>query len=322
MTGHSWTHMTLSEIFADPLDPGRSLQLNNKYWPGEKFGLLGVIADAEAILEEGKPGATARHLQHLRRFFPGDRFFAKFLGRLHRLSLFRSQFGCVSGHLDLSQQTIEANLYRGPETRASYPLRRANADDLGSLIKDTVATYKAQYGRDIVRTHCTVRFAKPDERQLDVTGHGVLSDYHNDEYKGISTIVYLCDVKDENGAFSFIRGSHLVPRSLILSAIHQCVAFDMALTTPHELTSVPLEFRGSPGIGNFIENDKADIAYRFLEIVEGRAGTFATFNGQYLLHRGGKPLSGSRTAVFFQPEGLLRHKVASVRSRLYELANR
>ncbi len=317
--------MTLSETFSNPLDPERSIQLNNRYWPGDKFSLVGIIADAEAMLSGGELVAAARHLHRLKKCFPEERLFEKFLRRLHRLRLYRSQFGYVTGRLELDSDAIAANRYSGPATRAEYALARRG--EFAGLIGETVRIYKSQYGGDLVRTRCTVRFAKPDERQIDVTGHGPLSDVHNDEYKGISTIVYLNDVKEESdGAFAFVEGSHLVPRSLVLSALHQCVAFDMKLdigrATPEQIGCVPLEFRGSPALGNFLDDDKVKVVKASLKVLNGPVGTFVSFNGQYLLHRGGKPLSGSRTAAFLQPIGALRHKAASVGSLLYAKANK
>jgi hypothetical protein len=307
--------MTLSETFDDPFVPSRSLQLNNRYWPGAKFSLIDVIRDAENVLESGDIVTTARMLGPLKPHFRSDEYFQRFLRRLHRLSLFKSSFGCVTGRIELPASAVAANRYSGPATRASYAL--SSVASFAKLIAENAAIYKASYGRDFLRTNTTVRFAMPDESQADIKNFGPLSDFHNDEYKGISTIVYLGDVTDENGAFSYIEGSHEVKRSLILSAIHQCVEFDMLVTTPEALASFPLEFRGSMGIGNFLEDDKVRTVLEFSRVVEGPVGTFVTFNGQYVLHRGGKPLSGTRTAAFLQPEGLVRHKMKSVRSLVF-----
>jgi hypothetical protein len=307
--------MVLSEIFDDPFVPSRSIQLNNKYWPGSTFTLLDMLRDAEKVLRSGDVVTTAHRLRSLKAHFRSDDFFRKFLRRLHRLALFKSSFGCVTGRIDLPASAVAANRYTGPDTRASYPL--SNVGSFERLIEENAAIYKKSYGRDLLRTNTTVRFAMPDERQADILNYGSLSDYHNDEYKGVSTIIYLCDVTEANGAFSYIEGSHDVPRSLVLSAIHQCVEFDMLITTPESLAGLPLEFRGSMGIGNFLDDDKVATLSRFRRTVEGPTGTFVTFNGQYVLHRGGKPLSGTRTAAFLQPEGLLRHKMTSVRSIVF-----
>jgi hypothetical protein len=196
-----------------------------------------------------------------------------------------------------------------------------NARAFHNLQKCTAAIYKDQYGYDLLRINRTVRFAIPDERQADLERYGPLSDYHNDEYKGVSTIVYLSKVTDENGAFSYIRGSERIPRSLVLTALHQCVEFDMRLTDPEQLRAVPLEFRGSLAIGNFLEDDKVRVVLGFRETLEGGVGTYVTFNGQYVLHRGGKPKAGSRTAAFFQPVGVACHRLQSIASMLFSAAN-
>lgn len=304
--------MELSTLYSDPLDPSRSIQLNNRYWPGDRFQLLTLIREAEGLVARGDLASAGRELQRLRKHFKHDMFYRRFMFRLHRLRTFRSSFGHRKGRIEVDDDVIRANAYAGAETRASYPL--ASARHFEELVRETTNIYRDQYGRDLIGVNCTVRFAKPDSRQLEVTEHGPLSDYHNDEMKGVTTVVYLSDVKDSNGAFSFIPGSHLIPRSLILTAIHQVVDFDMGLRTTEQLTAVPLEFRGSACIGNFLDEEKVDVLYNAREVLEGDVGTFVTFNGQYVLHRGGKPTVGTRTAAFIQPEGLLRHKLKSVYS--------
>ena len=306
---------TLAEMFDRPLDPARSIQLNNRYWPGASFQLLGLIDEAEQLVAQNELRAAARLLQRLRSCFKTDRFFVSFLRRLHRLRTFRSQFGLVRGRVEVDPESHAANRYTGNATRASYALQRRAM--FAPLIDQTVAEYRRQYGVDVVLTHCSVRFARPDERQVDVTAYGPLSDYHNDEYKGITTIVYLSTVDEERGAFAFIRDSQMIPRSLVLTAAHQCVEFDMHLTRPEQLEVLPLELRGSVGLGNFLEPDKVATLLAFREVLEGDVGTYVMFNGQYLLHRGGKPLSGDRTAAFFAPVGLMRHRLRSVGSLMF-----
>jgi len=308
----------LSEIFGDPLQPDRSLQLNNKYWPGERFNLLSPLGEAEALVMAGEFTAAARQLKWLQNYFP-TKVFTKFLRRLHRLHLFKASFGCITGRVELADEVIVANAYSGSSTRASYPLARA--DLFEPVLAQTKQLYRQQYGYDVLSVNKTVRFAIPDERRVDVEDFGPLSDYHNDEYKGITTIVYMTQVKDENGAFSYIRGSELVRRSLVLSAIHQCVEFDLGLRTPEQLAPLPLEFRGSLALGNFLDHEKVPIVLGYREVVEGAVGTFVTFSGQYLVHRGGKPVTGHRTAAFFQPEGKLRHKMKSVTSLLFSVTH-
>jgi hypothetical protein len=306
----------LEQAFNDPFDPRVSIQLNNRHWPGERYALIGLLREAESAVRGGNLAAAANQLERLRPHFQSA--YTKFLQRLHRLHTFRSSFGYDIGRVELSGEVIAANRYAGPDSRASYPL--ANVGGFADLVSRTRSLYRAEYGSDLVKMNCSVRFARPDASQADITDFGDLSDYHNDEYKGISTIVYLSDVSEDNGAFSYIRGSHLIPRSLVLTAIHQCVEFDLGFKTPEQLASLPLEFRGSVGIGNFLDHDKLEAVKRCRQALEGPAGTYVTFNGQYVLHRGGKPLSGTRVAAFFQPEGVLRHKLSGARSRLFAMA--
>jgi hypothetical protein len=312
--------MVLSEIFCDPLEPSASIQLNNKYWPGDKFTYLSLIADAEATVKTNSIGAAARQLRTFKQFFGSDSIYGKFLQRLHRLHSSRSHFGCEVGKIELPGEVLEANRYTGSEKYAVYPLKMEPA--FSRLDENTRFRYRSEYGLDILKMNRTVRFAMPGEKVADIQDYGPLSDYHNDEYKGISTICYLSDVNEEDsGAFSFLRGSELIPRSLVLLAIHQCVFFDMQLRTPEQLKAVPLEFRGSTGVGNFLDDDKVRTLSRFREVLLGPSGTYISFNGQYLLHRGGKPVSGSRTAAFLQPEGMLRLKLRGLRSHLFGLTH-
>jgi hypothetical protein len=145
---------------------------------------------------------------------------------------------------------------------------------------------------------------------------GPMSDYHNDELKGITCVIYLSDVKRENGAFSFIQGSENIPRSSVLTAIHQTVCFDMKITNPDEMKCVPLEFRSTPLIGNFLESEKIEALLHKETVLEGGAGKTIIFNGQKLIHRGGKPNSGSRYAAFLAMEGCVVHKIKSLISQI------
>src|SRR5437879_8960925 len=103
--------MTLKEIFSDPLDPNRSVQLNNRYWPSERFTLLNLIGDAEALVNSRGIRAATAQLRQLKRFFASEHLFARFLRRLHRLHLYRSEFGYASGRVDLGDAVIQATRY-------------------------------------------------------------------------------------------------------------------------------------------------------------------------------------------------------------------
>jgi len=255
----------LKELFSDVFDPRVSFQLNNRYWPGERWNLIGQIADCEAALREGGPSACVRPLRSLRRHFPSDAIFTRLLHRIHRLHTQKSLFSYESGHVEVSSDALAANSYHGSEPMAVYDMARPEA--FASVERQALRIYRREYGVDFLRVNRTVRFAMPSDRTRDVTQHGELSDFHNDEYKGISTIIYFSSVKVENGAFSFIEGSELIPRSVILTAIHQCVEFDMGLSGPEQLGVIPLEFRGSMAAGNYLDHDKIDTLCHFRRIL-------------------------------------------------------
>ena len=61
----------------------------------------------------------------------------------------------------MSEDALRSNQYGGAATRASYPL--SSKECFRGLMAKTAAIYTNQYGRDILRLNCTVRFAKPDE---------------------------------------------------------------------------------------------------------------------------------------------------------------
>ena len=44
--------MNLDEIFNNPFDPNKSIQLNNKYWPTENYKILNLLEDCEASISE------------------------------------------------------------------------------------------------------------------------------------------------------------------------------------------------------------------------------------------------------------------------------
>lgn len=101
----------------------------------------------------------------------------------------------------------------------------------------------------------------------------------------------------------------------MLRALHQVVDFDLRLSTPEQVATLPLEMRGGMGIGNYLDDDKKDIVRNARVDVLGKPGEGIIFNGFETLHRGGKPLSGSRTALFISTRG---HVNMRVKKALYD----
>ena len=73
--------------------------------------------------------------------------------------------------------------------------------------------------------HRQIRLAFPDDKRTEgITRWGDLSDFHIDEAKGITTMIYLSDVLNPSeGAFQYVENSEKMPRSRVLTAAHICV---------------------------------------------------------------------------------------------------
>ena len=309
------TKMNLAETFDSPLDPSRSIQLNNRHWPAEKYTHLHLLQDCEASMVNNNIDSKAASFRHLSRLFDNDFLFQKMLRRLGKIRCFNSSFGYLTKDIPIKRALIEQLAYMEERGVSVAPL--PSIEKLGELSKIAKNIYLSEYGWDIVVTHKSVRFARPQaERVEEITTYGSMSDFHNDELKGITSIVYLTEVKLENGAFSFIAGSESIPRSSLLTAIHQTVCFDMGLFRPDQMTCIPLEFRCTPLIGNFLDSEKVKILLENLVVFEGPPGKAIVFNGQKLIHRGGKPLAGTRYAAFVAIEGKLIHKARSYISQI------
>src|SRR5690242_21938738 len=61
---------TAVEQFNDPLDPRRSLQLNNRYWKGESFQHLDVLREADDDAHHGRLKALRKSLKPVKKLLP------------------------------------------------------------------------------------------------------------------------------------------------------------------------------------------------------------------------------------------------------------
>lgn len=302
--------MNLAETFNDPFDPDRSIQLNNKYWPTERYQLLGLLQECEELIIGKRIDSRAVPFIKLRKLIADDVYFEKMLRRLGRILCFQSDFGYVLETVQVEEELLSNIAYMKERNIENAILPKSgNLDKLAETVRKK---YLKEYGFDIVAKHKTVRYSGVQV----VPDYGPMSDFHNDELKGITCVVYLSDVKRENGAFSFISGSEKIPRSALLTAIHQTVCLDMGMTRPDQMQKLLLEFRGTPIIGNFVEPEKRDILLQNLVVFEGGPGEAIIFNGQQVIHRGGKPESGWRYAAFIAMEGKFVHKIRSYISQV------
>ena len=306
--------MDLAEAFNQPFDPNRSIQLNNKYWSSDKYTILNLLEDCEASISEQGIDSRSAPLIHLKKLFPKEIYYQKMIRRLSKLLCFQSNFGHMIQSFPVSSRLIEKISYSGDQDSFSMPL--PSEEKFKKLSRKVREVYHAEYGWDFSIVHKSVRYARSSVSMQAAMNFGPMSDYHNDELKGITGIIYLSEVKRENGPFSFIQGSENIPRSSILTAIHQAVCFNMGITKPDQMECLPLEFRSTPIIGNFLESEKIDALLEKETVLEGRAGEAIIFNGQKVIHRGGKPASGSRYAAFLAMEGMVIHKVRSFISQI------
>ena len=286
-------------MLKSPFDPIESLQLNNKYWPSEKFHNISLISDLENSLDEMGYLRSSDLLKRSASLLPMEAR-KSFLFLIARERLFQTEFGIYFNN-DLPFMTLKIESSGDIKTHCFTP---SKSPELREFEKDILGRYRKCFGFDFTKIHRQVRFAVLDEKTNQLDQHGILSDFHNDEAKGLTTMIYLSDVAElDNGAFQYIANSHKIPRSDVLTAAHTAVGFSLGLTDPAEMRCLPLEFRGNLGIGNFLDTDKIELLHASVVNVLGKKGTAWTFNGHRLLHRGGKVKKGSRKAYFLQPEG-------------------
>jgi hypothetical protein len=307
--------MSLNKIFDNPFDKNKSIQINNRFWPNEKFTNLQLLEDCEFFIDEHGINCKKTPINSLKKLFSHEIYFYKMLKRLKKIMTFNSNFGYIKLKIEIDKKFLDMI---NPDLNNTYFLREIlKKSDFHELLRKVLKVYRSQYGYDIARVNKSIRIASPSAKNThDLTNFGSMSEYHNDELKGTTCIIYLSEATEDSGAFTFIDGSEAIPRSNVLTAIHQTVCFDMGLDTYEKMESIPLEFRCTPLIGNFLDEAKAVVLLEKKIVLTGPAGQGILFNGQKLIHRGGKPMVGSRYALFLAPEGLVIHKFKSLISQL------
>jgi hypothetical protein len=300
-------------MLGNKFDPQEALQLNNKFWTGDKYKNLNLISELESSLLEDGFFASRKLIKKCAGLFPKTAQ-KKFIFLIAREMLNNDSFG-IKVHENLDTSLLKYAHLRNPNKTHYYSAEKEPHFRL--LEKKITDKFSSEYGFDWIRMNRQIRYAVPDEKTIDIQKYGKLSDFHVDEAKGLTTIIYLSDVNDINeGAFQYIDKSHQIQRSLVLTAAHITVGFCLRIKDPTEMGFLPLEFRGSPGIGNFLEDTKVNALAPNLVTMLGSKGTAWTFNGHRLIHRGGKVRQGSRHAYFLQPEGMLILKAKTLTKAL------
>jgi hypothetical protein len=301
-----------ASFFSDPLDPVRSLQLNNRYWTTERFLHLDALREADEDIRRRRFVRLRRSLRWVTALLPVALHRA-FVSRLAYSIAYHRAFEPVRLSVPLSSEFLEANQPRGDETEAFMPVRRT--EEIDHLFEAMRAVHRTLYGRDRLRSIFEVRYinASNARRVREATRHGAFSDFHLDERGDFTSIVYLGATGRENGCFSYIDGTSVLPKSHLLAALHEVVAFDMQLDTPEQVAHLPLELRGGNALGNYLDDEKCQrLAAARVDVIGG-AGDGIIFNGRHTLHRGGKPTAGERTALVISTSGWLhvgRNKAA------------
>lgn len=298
--------------FNDPFNYEKSIQLNSKYWNNPSYKYLNILEDAEGYLSLNSYYSMVKTLRKIDHPSLDGLKFTKLIRRIIKLHKESVKFGLVQNLINIEEKTIQELEYKGLKTRSSYAINIEEGSDLYYLSKVSYSKYKEFYGADIIKMNQSVRFASPDNCAKDTLDYGPLSDFHFDERKGITTVIYLSEVDIKAGPFQYIKNSELINKSTILTAIGQYVCFDLGIQHPTEMSDLPFEFRLTPSVGNFLDHWKIEKMESNLVTLNGGPGSYVMFNGQNILHRGGKPLGKNRLAIFLQPEGLLMHKLRAL----------
>jgi phytanoyl-CoA dioxygenase PhyH len=307
----------LAEHFNDPFDPPRSLQLNNRYWKDEKFQNLDMLREAEDDLRSRRVGAMRRSLRHAKNLLP-EHVRNTFLSRLLYSVVYSVFFEPIHLSLKLSDAFVSANRYSGPKDQIEMAAPRT--DELKYVIDLVHNIYRDHYGIDILSSSFSVRFIRANEASVQrATRDGPFSDFHFDEGKDFTCIIYLSRVVPENGCFTYVDGSNAVPKSHVLRALHQVVDNDLRLATPEQRALLPLEARGSLCLGTYLDDEKRKAVQEAAVPFVGDVGDAIIFNGFGTLHRGGQPLVGERTALFIATRGYVN---ARAKKAFYDLLAR
>jgi hypothetical protein len=294
----------LASYFNDPLSPERSLQLNNRYWKLDRFQYLDLLREADDDINNYRLVSLRKSLRPIKALLP-PQFHKAFVSRLVYSMVYRTSFAPFKFTLKLSDSFVKANSYSGPENEVYKDVLQT--EELKYVVDLIHSIYRDKYGSDVLTSRFSVRYINSTnaKRVNEITRYGDFSDFHLDQYKDFTCIIYLCRVNRENGCFSYLDGTSGLHKSHLLRALHQVVTFDMGLSTPEQTSHLPLELRGGMGIGDFLDDDKRDKLRESQVDFVGNVGDGIIFNGFDTLHRGGKPVHGERTSVFISTGGHL-----------------
>ncbi len=173
------------------------------------------------------------------------------------------------------------------------------------LVKNVQPILRNYVGSTVVWPWAHIRYADAEKH-----GHGWTHIYRQHRYAyfhldevcySLPLIIYLNDVSEASGPFSYVDRTDKMPQNLVLRAYHQAVCHGCKIM-PHAeadrrtLASLPSVFRGGDLVGSFV--GPQPFASHKIVPFTGPAGTAVLFEGFQLLHAGGHPTCGSRKALF------------------------
>ena len=310
VTSNQEKRPSISDIFSDPYDHEKSFWVHSEI----RADLKECLVEADRHLAAGNVRLAKAALQKIAQQLPEafrDRFFLRLMYNHIYLRFYETR-----------QQKIDLPPGLKDEYARKFSDSRAVADNieappqLDGLVRRTRGEMSTLYGADFIKSSVSVRYAnhlspppyRCDNTQ-DVTSQ-LLSAMHFDEKKGITSIVYLTDVDEQTGCFSYLDGSHRIRQSVSIRAFHETLMHDMGVKTVEDARrhGVPDELAGTLAYGENLPPAKREIALRYVYKLTGPAGTAISFAGNILVHGGGWPLKGERIAVFVDHIGLIRHR--------------
>jgi len=210
----------------------------------------------------------------------------------------------IESHLLAKAQAAAAQQERDNETARDYDLDR-DPELQAWVMKNVHPIVQGYVGSPVIKPWAHIRYADADRHGADwapiYRGHP-FAYFHLDEMLySIPLIIYLNDVEETTGAFSYVEGSDKIKQNWVLRAFHQAVCHGQRIQTHDEsdrkkIGSLPSVFRGGDLVGSFTGPEP--FSHFNVVRVTGPAGTALISDGFQLVHAGGHPKVGTRNALF------------------------
>jgi len=315
---HPTPSRPFADYFPDPYDISTSFQLSDRLRRGEPLESIARIRDADAALQ------SRHYLEFVRLIGPVIAFLTadqrrRIINRIIYNDLYLAPFDPVLF-------TLPSRDREGRFTFENSPSQHRDIEiDLQAIAGSVIGVARKQfhhlYGRDLTDSLLSIRHSTTVSPKNDVAA-GLDTDpqfretnenfLHLDQKKGVTTIVYLSDVSASNGAFRYVDGSQRVKMSPTLKAFHEFTYNDLGVMTWDGVMHLPPEFRAGINYYFWLEPEKRQVIDAFTKTLTGPAGTGITFVGNTMLHGGGIPFAGERSALFIQHVGRVSQRLRQV----------